>query len=138
MFDLQETVDTVSLMGLFVSLCTIQRRPNPPTVDASGWPDYSVSPTGYQPVAGLTSIPCMKAVENTAKPDKYGVSRQPNYFEEMGYYHTLLNGPYTSIKRRDIATIVDPDGTSTVYEVMAREEDSQQVMTRMALRFWKL
>ncbi len=132
-FDLQETVDTVATLGLFVSLCSIERRPNPPGTDASGWPDYSVSPTGYQPVAGLTNIPCMNAVEATAKPDKYGVVRTAMELETMAYYHILLNGYYPTILQRDLAIV---DGTT--YMVQAVESDSQGVMTRLAVRRWAL
>lgn len=128
-FDLQETVDTVKTLGLFVSLCTIQRRANPPAVDASGWPDY----TGYSNVVGLVGIPCMAAVEATAKPDKYGVVRAMDKFEVQAYYHILLNGYYPAILQRDLAIL---DGVS--YMVEAVESDSQGVMTRLAVRRWTL
>jgi len=127
-FDLQETIDTVATMGLFVSLCTIQRRPNPPAVDASGWPTYT---SDYTNVAGLVNIPCMDAVEATAKPDKYGVARTPVEFQTMAYYHILLNGYYPAILQRDVAIV---DGTT--YMIEAVESDSQHVMTRLAVRRW--
>jgi hypothetical protein len=125
-FDLNETLQTVADLGLFVSLCIITRRANPPTVDAGGWPDYSYSTTVH------SSIPCMFAVEAQAKPDKYGVARTQINFQEVAYYHVLLNGSFMDILQRDLATV---DGT--VYEVMAVEGDSQGVMTRLGVRRWK-
>lgn len=126
-FDLTETIRTVSDLGLFISKCTIQRRPNPPAVDASGWPDY----TSYLPLTSHVNLPCMFSVETEGKPDKYGVMRTAADFQEHAYYHLLLNGYYPAILQRDLATV---DGTA--YEVMAVESDSQHVMTRLALRRW--
>lgn len=130
-FDLQETLDTVATMGLFVSKCTITRRANPPSTDGGGWPDYTYS------TAVHTAVPCMKAVEAQAKPDKYGVTRTQINFQEVAYYHVLLDGSFMDILQRDLATVTDADGTTTVYEVLAVEGDSQGVMTRLGVRRWK-
>jgi hypothetical protein len=125
-FDLQQTLRSVEAAGLFVSLCSISRRPTPPTVDAGGWPSYS---SDYAPVTGLQSIPCMKAVESPARPDKYGVTRGAQQFQVQADFHVLLDGYFPAILQRDLAVI---DGST--YEIQAVEADSQKVFTRLEVR----
>jgi hypothetical protein len=119
-----------ALPGLAISLCSISRRPNPPTVDAGGWPDYTGDASGYQPVAALQNIPCQLSIWRM-KPDIAAVTRSQDRFDTLAERHALLNAGYTGILQRDICTI---DGV--VYEIMSVEQPSQTGQTRLALRMY--
>jgi hypothetical protein len=114
--------------GLAVSLCTIKRRPSPPTVGPSGVPAQRAG--DYTPVAGLTNIPCQLSVWRM-KPDIAAVSRMQDRYDTLAERHLLLNDSYLGILQRDVATV---DGTD--YEIMAVEQPSQGGNTRLAVRLF--
>jgi hypothetical protein len=125
-YDLTEALHLVEEDGLFVSLCTITRRPSPDTVDASGQADQR--PSNYPPLAGHVNIACMLSVWRM-KPDMAAVVRLADRYDTLAERHCLLDGYFPLILQRDLATI---DGT--LYEIYAVESDSQRTFTRLALR----
>ncbi len=136
-YDLQQALKTVEQAFVFVSLCSITRRPSSggqPVVSSSGWVD--TNPTDYTTVAGLQNIPCMLAMHSTFRADASATVRTPTEYTEKGDRTVLLDGwfglTYTNpILQRDLATV---DGI--VYEIMAVEDDSQHILTRLAVRFY--
>ncbi len=125
-YDFAQTLALVEQAGLFVSLCTIGRRPQPPVVNARGKVDMSRN----QYTALLTSIPCQLSVWRM-KPDQAAVVRLEDRFDTLAERHCLLDGYFPQILQRDIATV---DGVD--YEIMSAESDSQKILTRLAVRLY--
>lgn len=142
-FDLKQALTSVEDAGLFVSLCSIKRRPisaGEPVVDPLGQVD--TVPGDYVPVAGLQNIRAMLAV-NRMKPDLAAVNRLEDRYDTLAERHCLLDGYFpdggvfpndpTAIFQRDLAVI---DGGT--YEIMAVEPVSQRTFTRLAVRSFTL
>lgn len=142
-FDLGLALTTVEQAGLFVSLCSIKRRPataGEPTTDPLGQVD--TVPADYTPVAGLQNIPAMLSVWRM-KPDQAAVNRLEDRYDTLAERHCLLDGYFPdggvfpadpkAIFQRDLAVI---DGGT--YEIMAVEPVSQKSFTRLAVRSFTL
>lgn len=118
--------------GLFVSLCTFQ-SPSGNLIDA-GQPDGI-----YSNVAGLVNIPCMAAPTSIARvlPDQ---QRSESDVQSFSSQHVLLSGWYPQLDlgftQGWIAVI---DGARYILlpgsMIMGEESDSQNVMTRINVRF---
>ncbi len=128
--DLTQTLHSVEDAGLLISLCTILARPGDAadSLDNTGYPDMQQS--DFTPRAGLINIKCMLGVWRM-KPDMAAVTRLEDRFDTLAERHCLLDGYFTGILQRDLATI---DGNT--YEIMAVESDSQKTFTRLAVRLF--
>jgi hypothetical protein len=113
--------------GLLSSLATIQQRTN--TVSATGQPNLST----WTNIAGLVNIACQFSIQRPAMPNPSATMREPQQFDTLTQYHVLLDGYYPQILQEHQAVV-----NGTAYEIMAVESDSQQTMTRLALREYSL
>lgn len=129
-YDLTQALHIVEQDGLFTSLCTIKARPGDPqqSGDTRGWPD--MTPGDYTVRPGMQNIACMLSVWRM-KPDMAAVERLEDRMNVLAERHLLLDGYFTGIFQRDLATV---DGTD--YEIMAVEHDSQNTFTRLAVRIF--
>jgi hypothetical protein len=132
--ELSQVMPQAVATGLFLSLCTIQQRAisaGEPKTDVLGQVD--LSGPDYTTVAGLANIPCQIAVQKTSAPDMAAVVRREQQYDTRADKHVLLNAYYPAILQQHIAIV---DGVT--YEIMAVENDSQQQMTRLAVRVFTL
>lgn len=125
--DLKLPVRLVAAAGLFSSTCNI--------FDPNQEPDElgQVDLTDMTPVDGLQGLDCMKAPLVDGKVNPSFSERNPDSFREFQLNHVLLAGYYPSIIKRYVAQI---DGE--FFEIRNAESDSQQTMTRMAVRSYSL
>ncbi len=89
-----------------------------------------MGPADYSDVDGMEDIPCMLAVWRM-KPDQAAVQRLEDRFNTLGERHVLLDGYFPDILQMDLAIV---DGVT--YEIMAVENDSQNILTRLAVRLF--
>lgn len=125
----QVMVDAIDT-GLFVSLCTISQ------------PDGNLGPSGapsntYVDIVGLINIPCMDAVPSEARIQATEVKDLAEILA-TGLRHVALNGYYPQIIPGAgmgwLATVSDPNGINTVYDLIGAEPDSQGTQTRLHLK----
>ena len=129
-YSISQVMPQVIQTGLLVSFCTISK------------PDGTLTPSGapsgnYVAIAGLSNIPCMDAVprEGTIEATEM---REIREIQSKGYRHVALNGFYYPqifplIEGTLQATITDPGGEVTTYNLFGAEPDSQQTQTRLHL-----
>lgn len=94
------------------------------------------APTGaYVPVAGLQSIPCIKAAQSMLRVGGTEMKSLPE-IETIQPWHTLLDAYYPALDGHTEyqCTVTDPGNIMTTYDVLAVEKDSQSLMTRLTLR----
>lgn len=115
--------------GLLVDVFTAQQP------DA-GQTSTGANSGGYTNVIGLDSIPCMAAVNSmsTIAPSEL---RQVKEILDKAPRHVMLDANYPAIidgwRAGWRAVVVYPDGTSTVYDIIGAETDSQTSHTRVEL-----
>lgn len=137
-YDLSEALKLVEEDGLLLKVtATFLARtndPGDPPVGPSGQPDLAT----FTAIPGLQNIPAMLAVWR-AKPDIAAVSRLADRFDTLNERHMLLDGYYPQIKQRYVADVTDTKTLAVSrYEIMAAESDSQQNITRLAVRTYTL
>lgn len=127
-YELNQVMPDAQQTGLFPSLATFYDRTG--AVDTLGQVDLA----DLLPVAGLENIPCMIAAVSALRPQVQG-GRTPDHFFEAPERHVLLNDYYAAILQR---YLVNVDGT--LYEITPGgvEADTQQQMTRVAVRAYQL
>ena len=120
-YEISQVMPQAYAIGLFVSLCTIQRPSG--NLDAAGYPDGA-----WANVAGLVNIPCMDAPPSQARVQSTEIKGLAETLA-VAPRHVLLNGYFPAIVPQDRA-VVD----SVVFDVLGSESDSQSGQTRMELR----
>lgn len=133
-YEYTQVMPQVVQVGLLVSLCTIQQRATTgtePVTNSVGQVDLSGA--DYTNVPGLMNIPCMLAVLRPFRADITAVVRRPEQWDTLADKLVTLNGYYPAILQRHLAVV---DGIT--YEIMAVESDSQQQVTRLAVRLYSL
>lgn len=123
--DLTQARQAVEDAHLFSSLCTIRRAPG--TLDAAGQPD--LDPTHYVDIVGMVNIPCMASPEVLTRPDITDETKLIPETLARRTLHALLDGHYPQIDQKNIARI---DGID--YDILAVENDSQGITTRLGLQ----
>jgi hypothetical protein len=124
---IDSAITQANATGLLSSLATIQQRTN--TVSATGQPNLST----WNNIADLVDIPCQFSIQRPAMPNPSATVRMPQQVDTLTQYHVLLNGYYPQILQEHQAVV-----NGTAYEILAVEPDSQQTMTRLALREYSL
>ena len=134
-YELNQVMPVAVETSLFSSLVTFRDRAggDNPSTDALGQVDLANA--DYVDVIGLIDIPCIFSMRGTFKPDSGGGNRGPEYFEEHQNKWLLLNDYYPAVLQRFLA-VVD----AITYEITpgAVEHDSQEQMTRLAVRLYNL
>lgn len=127
-YELNQVMPDAQQTGLFPSLCTFYDRTG--AVDPLGQVDLA----DLAPVAGLENIACMNSAVSSLRPQFQG-GRTADHFFEAPERHLLLNDYYPAILQRYLANV---DGT--LYEITPGgiESDTQQQMTRVAVRAYRL
>lgn len=132
-YEFTQVTPLIAQTGVQISLCTILVRNASgglPVTDSMGQVDTANG--DYTILPNHQNIPCQLAV-NKLRPDEGGVIRRPEQYDTMGMRALELNGYYPLILQQHLAQV---DGTT--YEVMAVESDSQQQITRLAVRLYSL
>ncbi len=138
-YEVNAVMPAVAATGLMNATVTIKQRLN--TINSMGQADMSNA--DYQPIAGLTNLTGMISVDHLIAPDAAGVERLTAQFNTREDRHLLLGDYYPQIQQQNLAevTLINPDTGLPItidYEIMAVESDSEQQMTRLAVRFFSL
>ena len=117
--------------GQFTSLATFYSRPGDPSevTDQFGQVDLIHS----TPVAGLEGIPC-KFAPQSATPAESDTVRTAEQFDTKREWHLTLLGYYPAVQQRFLLSVDGGD----LYQIMAAESDSENTMTRCAVRRYGL
>jgi hypothetical protein len=120
---------------LMSSTVTFYMRPvqgdGEPTVDALGQPDNANA--DYTAITSLSGIVCQLSVLKPMRPDVTEITKTQIQTEDRPEFELLLSSYYPTVLAQYLANV---DGT--FYQVMAVESDSQQQVTRCALRTYTL
>ena len=119
--------------GTFVKAsATFFERPGDPSqrVNSMG----QVQLTSQTPVAGLEDLPCLFSPAVPTRPNQGDTKRTTPQWDTSTEFHLLLQGAYPAVLQRYLVQI----NGGKFYEVMGVETDSQQVMTRCAVRAWTI
>lgn len=127
-YEIAQVMTLATATGLFLSSASFV-KPNP----AQGATGNSIG--GYLAIAGLQSIPCMDAPENSGptRPST-GQQRMEARIESDRQRHVLLGGYYPQLNTgfasgAGLGWQVSIDGT--MYTFLGGESDSQQTQTRI-------
>ena len=130
---LSRVMPAATRTGLFVSRATFQARAGDPGEQADPLGQVNLLPSGYANVDGLVNIPCMFAPQSVPTPSQGDTVRTEQQFETKTEFHLLLNAYYPAVQQRYLVIV---DGVT--YEVMGVESDSQDQMTRCAVRAYTI
>jgi hypothetical protein len=120
-YEISQVMPQAYAIGLFVSLCTIQRPSG--NLDAAGYPDGA-----WVNVPGLVGIACMNAPPSQARVQATEIKQLADTLA-VSPRHILLNGYFPAIVPNDRAVV---DGTA--FDILGAESDSQSGQTRLELR----
>lgn len=132
-YEFEEIIPAVVESGLPNCTCTITQRSG--SLDALGQPDED--PANYTPVSGLINLEAMASIDRPTYPNTSATERMPQQVDTETLVHLLLMGFYPQVQQQNIAVLTGGPYPGT-YEIQAVESDSQDTMTRLALRVFTL